>query len=195
MKSFIKTNVLHFVAVFKTKCGHKTQISPSVKIFGQCFIGNHVIIHSRSVLQCIRGGKLCIQDNSEFNVDCRIQACNSIVIGKNCIFGPRCFIGDGGHDYRNISCPIKDAPLISKGKIIIEDDCWIGVGSSIVGNVIIGKHSVVGANSVVTKNVPPYSVVAGNPAKILYQYNLDNKTWEKPSNSKFSKGDSKDGKN
>lgn len=75
--------------------------------------------------------------------------------------------------------PIAPQPLISKGPIIIDDDCWLGFGSEILSGVHIGKHSIVAARAVVTKDVPPYTIVAGNPAKIVKQYNFDTKQWEK----------------
>ena len=61
----------------------------------------------------------------------------------------------------------------------IEDDCWLGFGCEILSGVHIGRHSIVAARAVVTKNVPPYSVVAGNPAKIVKQYNFDKALWER----------------
>ena len=62
----------------------------------------------------------------------------------------------------------------SKGPIVIEDEVWIGAGALILSGVTIGKGSVVGAGAVVTKNVPPYSVTAGNPAKVIkYRFTED----------------------
>ena len=54
-----------------------------------------------------------------------------------------------------------------KGKVILKHDCWIGAGAIILPNIIIGENSIVGAGSVVTKDVEPYSIVVGNPAKII----------------------------
>ena len=59
--------------------------------------------------------------------------------------------------------------MYSKGVVIIEDNVWIGDQACIMPNVIIGKGAIIGANAVVTKNVIPYSVVGGNPAKIIKQ--------------------------
>jgi acetyltransferase-like isoleucine patch superfamily enzyme len=66
------------------------------------------------------------------------------------------------------------------GTIRIEEECWIGFGTVIVcerGELVIGRHSVVGANSVITKSIPPYSVVTGNPARIVKQYDLSQNQW------------------
>jgi acetyltransferase-like isoleucine patch superfamily enzyme len=69
---------------------------------------------------------------------------------------------------------------IGGGTIRVEDNCWIGFGSAVVcdeGELVIGRHSVVAANCLVTKNVPPYSVVAGNPARIVRQYDEKQEKW------------------
>jgi len=63
--------------------------------------------------------------------------------------------------------------------IIVEDDCWIGANVVAVAGVTISKHSIVAAGSIVTKNIPPYSVAVGNPARVIKTYNPETKTWEK----------------
>lgn len=85
-------------------------------------------------------------------------------------------IGRYDHDFSNVGKSIKDSPWIGdkdydfKGKgqkIIIEQDCWIGFGAIIVTGVKVGRGSIVAAGSVVLKDVEPYSIVAGNPAKVV----------------------------
>ncbi len=72
-------------------------------------------------------------------------------------------------------CPEKDA--LTKGKIIIEDEVWIGANVTILSGITIGKGAIVAAGSVVTKDVPPYSIVGGNPAKIIrYRNNKELRT-------------------
>lgn len=63
-------------------------------------------------------------------------------------------------------------PLKSKGSIIIDDNVWIGEMSCMLGNVYIGQGSIIGANSVVTKDIPPYSLAVGSPAKVVKQINI-----------------------
>jgi len=82
------------------------------------------------------------------------------------------------HTYEDINKPIHDQKVTTR-PIIIEDDSWIAANSVIVAGVTIGKHSVVAAGSVVTRDVPPYSIAAGNPAKIIKQYNPTTGKWEK----------------
>lgn len=102
-----------------------------------------------------------------------------VEIGRNVLFAGYVHITDHSHGYEDISSPIMSQPLISKGPVIIEDDCWLGFSCEILSGVHIGKHSIVAARSVVTKDVPPYSIVAGNPARVVKQYNFDTKIWEK----------------
>lgn len=110
---------------------------------------------------------------------CSIAAIDNVTIGRNVLFAGYVHITDHSHGYEDINMPITPQPLISKGPIIIDDDCWLGFGSEILSGVHIGKHSIVAARAVVTKDVPPYTIVAGNPAKIVKQYNFDTKRWEK----------------
>lgn len=102
-----------------------------------------------------------------------------IEIGKNVLFAGYVHLTDHSHGYEDINKPIKKQKLISKGPIVIEDDCWLGFQSEILSGVHIGKHSIVAARAVVTKDVPPYSIVAGNPAKVVKQYNFEHKKWER----------------
>ncbi|OIQ30365.1 MAG: acetyltransferase [Bacteroidetes bacterium MedPE-SWsnd-G2] len=82
------------------------------------------------------------------------------------------------HNYEKIDSPIHSQGVSTK-PIIIEDESWIGANVVIVPGVTIGKHSIVAAGSIVTKNIPQYSVAAGNPARILKQYDFESKTWKK----------------
>ena len=88
-------------------------------------------------------------------------------------------ITDHSHGYEDITRPISVQPLICKGPVVIEDDCWLGFNCEILSGVHIGKHSIVAARAVVTKNVPPYSIVAGNPARVVKKFNFENQQWER----------------
>lgn len=88
-------------------------------------------------------------------------------------------ITDHSHGYEDVTSPILPQKLISKGPVIIEDDCWLGFNCEVLSGVHIGKHSIVAARAVVTKDIPPYSIVAGNPARVIKQYNFETKLWEK----------------
>jgi acetyltransferase-like isoleucine patch superfamily enzyme len=94
------------------------------------------------------------------------------------MFAQNIILSGLNHGYEDISLPISQQKT-SVAEIIIEDEVWIGANSVIVAGVTVGKHSVIAAGSVVTKSIPPYSIAAGNPAKIIKQYNPATATWEK----------------
>ena len=90
-----------------------------------------------------------------------------IIIGKNVMISPHCVIAAGSHNYKQVEIPMLFAGNICNGKIIIQDDVWIGANSVITDGVIIGMGAVIGAGSIVNKDVKPYDIVAGNPAIII----------------------------
>ena len=117
--------------------------------------------------------KIIIGDGTWVGKHSSLAAIDRVEIGKNVLFAGYVHITDHSHGYEDISRPITPQPLITKGPVVIEDDCWLGFGCE------IGKHCVVAARSVVTKDVPSYSIVAGNPARIVKQYNFETEKWEK----------------
>ena len=82
------------------------------------------------------------------------------------------------HNYQDINMPISEQGVKTE-QINIGDETWIGANSVILPGILIGKHCVIGAGSIVTRNVPSYSLVAGNPARIIKQYNPTSGEWEK----------------
>jgi acetyltransferase-like isoleucine patch superfamily enzyme len=101
-----------------------------------------------------------------------------ITIGNNVILAQNIVASGLNHGYEDVTIPTVLQKVTTK-QIVIEDDVWIGANSVITAGVTIGKHAVIGGGSVVTKNVPPFSVVVGNPAKIVKQYDFDKKEWVK----------------
>ena len=112
----------------------------------------------------------------------RVGIHNTIIgpveIGNNTILAQNIVLSGLNHQYKDISLPIR-AQGIETRLIVIEDDAWIGANSIITAGITIGKHAVVAGGSVVTKSVPPYTIVAGNPARIIKQYNSLTKEWVK----------------
>jgi len=119
-------------------------------------------------------GDVLIGDNSLVGMSNVIIG--PVTIGNNVIMAQNIVVSALNHEYRDITMPIQ-AQKILTNPIVIEDDCWIAANSVITSGVIVGKHSVVAANAVVTKDVPPFSVVAGNPAKIIKKYDFELKDW------------------
>jgi len=99
-------------------------------------------------------------------------------IGDDVMLAQHVVLSGLNHGYQNTRLPIKDQP-VSTLPITIEDGVWIGANSVITAGVKVGKHSVVAGGSVVIKDVPAYSVVAGNPAKVIKQYSFKTDNWER----------------
>jgi acetyltransferase-like isoleucine patch superfamily enzyme len=102
-----------------------------------------------------------------------------LTIGSDVIIAQNVVFSGLNHGYLDVTRPIKDQTCTT-GEIVVEDEVWIGANAVIMAGVRIGKHAVVAGGSVVTKDVPPYSVVGGNPARVLKQYNAETQQWERP---------------
>lgn len=125
-------------------------------------VGKNLIIYRGIRIHCPE--HLSIGNNDAMNNDVRINAGGNVRIGNNVIIGPRVIIHSANHKYDDPSIPIQKQGHIFE-RVLIEDDVWIGAGAIILPGVKIGKGSVIAAGSVVTKDVPPYTVVAGVPAR------------------------------
>src|SRR5207253_1129860 len=90
----------------------------------------------------------------------------SIEFGKHVMSSARLFVSDCQHIYENTDIPPILLPTTEGRSVKIEDHVWIGINVSILDGVTVGKHSVIAAHSVVKDDVPPYSMVAGSPAKV-----------------------------
>lgn len=119
---------------------------------------------------CLSKPFLKIGCNCAFGAYNHITCANRVVIGDNCLTGKFVTITDNSHgqtDYGSLCMPPSKRPVTSKGPVIIGKNVWIGDKATILPGVTIGDGVVVAANAVVTKDVPAYSVVGGNPARIL----------------------------
>ena len=101
-----------------------------------------------------------------------------VTIGNDIMLAQNIVMSGLNHGYEDITMSIHDQK-VNTAQITIEDEAWIAANAVILAGVTVGKHSVVAAGSVVTKNVPPFSIVGGNPAKLLKQYNPESKKWER----------------
>lgn len=139
--------------------------------------GQNVII--RPHCDIYAHGQLYIGENTEIGKFSCIASANRIVIGKGVLTGPFIFIADHNHEYENPFVPIykQGVKIGEKDSVEIGDGTWIGAKVAICGNIHIGKNCVIGANSVVTKDIPDYSVAAGIPAKVIKRYDFERKEW------------------
>ena len=152
---------VHFVNGKNIKLGKAVSIRPDCDLFA----GKQITI-----------GKNC-------DIGTRNRIVGNVIIEDSVLFGPDNYICSSDHCYKNIDIPIlnQGAYAIKKNghnELKIGNGSWIGTHVAIIGDVHIGKHCVVGANSVVTKDIPDYSVVVGIPARIVKRYNFNTEEWE-----------------
>ena len=110
----------------------------------------------------------------------QISAKNCVHLERDVILSASVLIMDHGHAYEDVSLPIRKQGLTEGGRIQIGQGCWIGHAASILcdkGELILGNNCIVGANSVVTRSFPPYSVISGNPARVVKQFDPVKGIW------------------
>jgi len=143
---------------------------------------DYASINSRAWLLALKQNdiepQLIIEEGVTIGRFSHIVALRSVVIQKNVLIADKVYISDNLHEYEDISQPIMNQAILFKNSVKIGENSWIGENVSIIG-ASIGKHCVIGANSVVTRNIPDYSVAIGSPAKVIKRYNLDTKLWIK----------------
>jgi acetyltransferase-like isoleucine patch superfamily enzyme len=173
--------------------GHQVRIGSNVIIDARSscniLIGDQGILDESVHLKgCFGDGRICLKDQVRLNdgVYIRPEKDGDIEIGERTYLGPyTCLAGPGpvkigsdclisshvniysnSHSFRDPTQKINEQELTYKG-IVIEDDCWLGASVTVLDGVTIGKGSVIGANAVVTQDIPPYSVAVGVPAKVI----------------------------
>lgn len=177
----------YYEPLFKTmckECGKGLSLSSGIpQVMGplDIYIGNNVSLHGVGTFiagKVYPNPSLYVGDHSHLGYQMGISVGTKIVIGKNVLIANRvALMGYDGHPIDPILRSKNYPPGKSGcGDIIIEDYAWIGANATILKNVTIGKAAIVAAGSVVTKDVPPYTIAAGNPARVvkaLDEYKVD----------------------
>ncbi|MEN2400321.1 acyltransferase [Flavobacterium sp. MC2016-06] len=146
-------------------------------------VGNNVYVAYKTWLAAMphtgfKDCELIIGDGCKIGNFNHIYATKSIIFGNNVLTADKVYISDNLHSYEDISIPILHQPVKQIGTVTIGENSWIGENVCIMG-ANIGKHCVIGANSVVIKDIPDYCVAVGTPANVIKQYCFQTNTWIK----------------
>lgn len=168
-----------FINPFKHKKGKGSIVRFRTRIdvfpFNHFELGNYSLIEDFSTVN--NGvGDVVIGEKTIIGIGCTVIG--PVVIGNHVMLAQNIVISGLNHGYELIDIPPSEQQTVTK-KITIRDEVWIGANCVITAGVTIGKHAIIGAGSVVTKDIPDYSVAVGNPARVIKVYNFENKIWEK----------------
>lgn len=180
LKSIRNNNYTYWITTKFKYFGNLSVLAyPSTTILGEEYIsiGRNVRFGARAILtawdkyECDSfTPQIIIGDNVNIGEDCHITAINKIEIGNDVLMGKKITISDNSHgetDFDSLLIPPIKRRLFSKGPVVIENGVWIGDKATILAGVRIGRNSIIGANTLVTKNVPENCIVGGVPAKII----------------------------
>lgn len=156
-----------------------------IKIEGAKYIhiGPRVYINSHGWLACLpltgdTNCRLTIGEGTYVGRFCHFYATSKIEIGKKVLIADKVYLSDNLHGYKDINIPVIDQAVEQLSPVIIKDGAWLGENVCVVG-ATVGLNSVVGANSMVTRDIPDYCVAAGAPAIIIKRFDLEKKEWRR----------------
>lgn len=166
------------------KLGSRSKIiRPTIEGNKRISIGSNVYINSYGWLACVplTGNKDCflsIGDGTYVGRFCHFYATKGITIGNKVLIADKVYLADNLHGFENITMPVIDQPVRQTKEVVIGDGAWLGENVCVIG-AAVGKQSVIGANSVVTHDIPDYCVAVGSPAKIIKRYSFEKAGWIK----------------
>ncbi len=134
---------------------------------GRLEIGEHTLFEPGVWITAPGTARVRIGSGTFLNQGVMVAAGELVEIGDHCMFANGCFISDAAHRFDDPHQPVTWQGFTSKGPTRVGDNVWCGAHVVITSGVTIGERCVIGANSVVTKDIPPFSIAAGSPAKVL----------------------------
>ncbi|MCE3294333.1 MAG: hypothetical protein K0R65_47 [Crocinitomicaceae bacterium] len=146
------------------------EVHENVIIHDQCWLGAYPMNGSTPRLVFKKG--TCVGHFNHFS------CAGEMIIGENVLFADKIFVTDNTHSYENVNIPVISQGVKLLKQVQIGDGAWIGENVSVIG-ASIGKNSIIGSNSVVTKDVPDYAIAVGNPARVIKKFNPETQAWEK----------------
>ena len=140
---------------------------------GRFELGEHVTVFPGCWITVPGDATLKIGDGTFLNLGVMVAAYDRVEIGKHCMFANHCFITDADHNFTDPTMAVFNQGYNVKGKTTIGDNVWCGVNVAVMAGVSIGERCVIGANSVVTTDIPPFSIAAGAPARVIRAIDFD----------------------
>jgi len=169
---------------FFARFGARSRILRPIRIDGSdnIAIGTDVFVNNFAWIETIRAfsvqPRLDIRDRVYIGNSAHIIVTHSIEIGCDVLIADRVYVADYIHGYEDIHTPVKTQDLIQRRPVNIGDGSWIGENAVILG-ARIGRHCVIGANAVVTSDIPDFCVAVGAPARVVRHWHPDRKQWLK----------------
>ncbi|MEA5602809.1 acyltransferase [Nostoc sp. UHCC 0252] len=163
---------VEFLGADSIKVGNGVYIFKGVRIDGKghdnnrIYLENGVILERNVLIGALNNTSIHIGEDTFIGPGVCIGGPGNIKIGQNCLIAAHTAIYANNHNFADPTEPIKYQGVTCKG-IVIEDDCWLGHGVKVLDGVTIGRGSVIGAGAVVTKDIPPFSVAVGVPARVI----------------------------
>jgi acetyltransferase-like isoleucine patch superfamily enzyme len=156
--------------------------------------GEHVYLAPDCWLNVTEGAfspqpKITIGKGCKIGRRATLSARNSIILEEDVLFAPSVLLMDHNHAFSDVTTPIHAQGVTAGGTIRIGRNCWLGTNVVVLSgekDLVIGRNSVIGANAVVNQSFPDFSVIAGNPAKLLRVFEPETQAWVKPGELKPS---------
>lgn len=162
--------------------GKRSRIVNPLRIDGveNIYVGDSVLVQDSTWLAAEpltgRNVQLVLKDGVTIGHYNHIYATESIVIEKDVLTADKVYISDNLHSYEDVTLPVIKQTIKQCQPVVIGEGSWIGENVCVIG-ARVGKHCVIGANSVVTKDIPDFSVAVGAPARIIKCYNTEKRAW------------------
>ena len=132
--------------------------------------GEHTLLEPGVWLTLPGAARVRIGAGTFLNLGVMVAAQELVEIGDHCMFANGCFVTDANHRFDDLTLPVTWQGFTSKGPTHVGDNVWCGANVVITSGVTVGRRCVIGANSVVTEDLPPFSIAAGAPARILRRF-------------------------
>lgn len=123
--------------------------------------------------------KITIGDHASIHMNTHISSVRDVTIGDGVLIAPNCYITDHDHFWLDPDDPPRSSPRLLHARTEIGDNVWLGEKVSVLKGVKIGRNSIIGCNSVVTRDIPAYAVAIGSPARVVRLWNSELQAWVK----------------